>query len=153
MRLLESRPNLVPYSCLAPLPILRVDRLPRRKIGWKVPPSTIGLQCIHDRFQHQPPCVFIGTTNPLGRRQQLLESLPNDRSFIVVLCHAWRYRFLLGCCWCSALYFHMLLPSIVVIASPRLMPAPPVRPRQHHRCALLDTYYHLPEQLPYFRAA
>ena len=99
---------------------------------------------MHNRVEHQTPRVIIRMPDAIGWRQQWAQSTPDHLQHIDLL-RSCLPRFSL---WPLGLSYCTLAPSVMVIARPGLMPAPPVRPAQYGLYAALDHQDQLPEQAP-----
>ena len=102
-------------------------------------PGTAALHDVHDRLQHHPPIVRIGSPCALGWRESRREPLPHH------LEHRRRVS-----CWFRLTLWNRAgsTPSIVIIARPRLVPAPPPRPVQQGGRGALHGDAQRPKQAP-----
>src|SRR5215212_7994285 len=147
MGLCESRPDFVPDAGLTPLSQLCIHGLPRRKVGCEIAPSTIRFHHMDDRLEHQPPRVVVGVPNSPNWWEQWFEPPPHHLQHMH-LGALLGLRLLVR--WSIPCRCALLAPSIMIIARPSLMPAPPRRPVQYHLCAAFDQQDQLPEQAPNF---
>src|SRR6478672_10097493 len=105
-------------------------------------PATLCLLQIHYRLEHQTPMMTIGASGAPSRRQQSFKPAP-DHLGQITLPRLYLPRFSL---WPLVLTCSTLAPSVMIIARPGLMPAPPRRPVQYRLYVAFDDQDQLPEQ-------
>jgi hypothetical protein len=119
-------------------------------VGWEIAPSTICFHHMDDCLEYEAPIMVVGMPDPSDWWEQWFEPLPHHVQHLP-LNRLLRLRLLAP--WFIPRNCSFLAPTVLVIARPDLMPAPPPRPGQHCRGMPLDCQDQLPKQPTNFTTA